>query len=377
MIIKNILKLSFVFVLLFSTTSCDKDEYYDDEGSYEVINISSTPSADSEFFYDASSTQSVNINVTASTEGTPTNIVVQKRINDGEWIDHATLSSVPADLVLSLDEALDGTGFSLVDLSTSDVIEIGYLINGEFRNGLTTVPIVCSTDITLSNVSSDIFNSDDGDQAAFSFDVAKDGPGNLETADINVSYNGGDVTLVKNVVVPGSYTVTLSETAAALGIDPASIELADEFAFTYLLNSAGGIKCPSALSDVLPYQCPSDLSGTYTYTNSAVWCDEGLTSGELTLSASAPGVYDVSDWSIGGYTSCYGGPAANWGSLKLTDVCNKIAVTGADSYGDDWTYTIDAVSGSDLTITWLNTYGEGGTATLTRTDGTDWPALTN
>lgn len=36
-----------------------------------------------------------------------------------------------------------------------------------------------------------------------------------------------------------------------------------------------------------------------------------------------------------------------------------------------------SVAGSDLDLSWGNTYGEFGNVVITRTDGSDWPPLSN
>ncbi|MDX1406674.1 MAG: hypothetical protein R3330_01040, partial [Saprospiraceae bacterium] len=66
-----------------------------------------------------------------------------------------------------------------------------------------------------------------------------------------------------------------------------------------------------------------------------------------------------------------------WGSLQLVDVCNRISVSGVDNYGDSWQFVINSISGADLNATWSNTYGEFGTVIISRTDGADWPPLSN
>ena len=132
--------------------------------------------------------------------------------------------------------------------------------------------------------------------------------------------------------------------------------------------------------------CPSDLAGTYELeaTNPASYpgYDCGATSftGTSTWTETAEGVYSVSDLTFGGWSACYdgnSGPDASstpGGSLQLQDACNRLTFTGADSFGDSYSITDLTVEGSVLTISWTNTYGESGVATLTRTDGTEWPA---
>jgi len=63
--------------------------------------------------------------------------------------------------------------------------------------------------------------------------------------------------------------------------------------------------------------------------------------------------------------------------LRLTDVDGRIAITGASQWGEVYTVTQASGGGPTATIAWTNDYGEGAIVELTRTDGTDWPDLTN
>ena len=134
--------------------------------------------------------------------------------------------------------------------------------------------------------------------------------------------------------------------------------------------------------------CPSDLAGTYAleasipemYADSA--CLATSFSGESVWQETAEGVYNVSDLTFGGWSACYDGNTGSditstpGGSLQLQDACNRLSFVGADEFGDSYTIDTLSVSGSVLTLAWSNTYGESGTAILTRTDSTEWPTLT-
>jgi hypothetical protein len=114
--------------------------------------------------------------------------------------------------------------------------------------------------------------------------------------------------------------------------------------------------------------CPSDLAGTYNYTASNYFCDDdgeiGTVEGAVEIIALGGGNYTFSDWSFGAYTLCYGGPAAGWGTLRFTEVCEKVSFTGfTDNYGDTWTF-VSSISGNDWIIQWSNTYGESGQAAI-------------
>lgn len=135
-----------------------------------------------------------------------------------------------------------------------------------------------------------------------------------------------------------------------------------------------------------PIICPSDLGGTYDVSTTAglPWpypCPGAGApwTGTTTWTESAEGVYDVEDFSFGGYYSCSGTETNTLpgGTLQVQDACNILAPIGASRWGEVYTFTSVTVSGSDLTIVWENDYGENGTSVISRTDGTDWPPLTN
>ena len=60
------------------------------------------------------------------------------------------------------------------------------------------------------------------------------------------------------------------------------------------------------------------------------------------------------------------------GNIMIQDFCEKLVMSGADQWGDTWQMYDVSTSGSSLTYTWENTWGEKATTTLTRTDGEDF-----
>ncbi|MDH3245700.1 MAG: hypothetical protein OEM26_13865 [Saprospiraceae bacterium] len=123
----------------------------------------------------------------------------------------------------------------------------------------------------------------------------------------------------------------------------------------------------------LTASCPSTLAGTYDVQGSNFWCGEPDAAGSVTIEALGGGSYTFDDWSFLAYPACYGGLAASWGTLSFKDVCNEVSFTGfTDNYGDTWEFTSE-VNGSEWTISWVNTYGEAGTAVITNSGGADWP----
>ncbi|MGB3545706.1 MAG: hypothetical protein WBA17_01960 [Saprospiraceae bacterium] len=125
--------------------------------------------------------------------------------------------------------------------------------------------------------------------------------------------------------------------------------------------------------------CPSNLAGTYEQTTTDTWCGEaGPFDGTSTWTEVGIGVYEVEDFSFGAYEPCYGaGSTLPGGSLQIQDACGTLTPIGTSRWGEVYVFEQVSVDGPDLTIVWTNDYGEGGTATFTRTDGTDWPPLNN
>lgn len=151
-----------------------------------------------------------------------------------------------------------------------------------------------------------------------------------------------------------------------------SVVLTDGQVFTHDNSSAAvrGSAFAGHFNQDLTANCPSTLAGTYDYVGSAYFCGGGAT-GKIKIVAAGGGSFNFDDWSFGSYPKCYGGLAANWGTLRFKEVCGKVSFTGfTDNYGDTWTFT-STVSGKDWTITYLNTYGEFGTAVIKHP--TAWP----
>lgn len=123
--------------------------------------------------------------------------------------------------------------------------------------------------------------------------------------------------------------------------------------------------------------CPSDLAGTYTVFWERLQTGDGSggaaqtatnfvinAANEVTVTQVATGVYQVNDMSFGMYPGIYSDSRPVG---RFSDTCDVIdgASTNVDRYGDP--FTIEGVVNSDdtITITWSNTWGDGGTVVLT------------
>lgn len=181
-----------------------------------------------------------------------------------------------------------------------------------------------------------------------------------------------------NYLQAPTVTITGSEALAAFGLADDDVKAGDNFNFKGRVelsdgrtfsqsNSSSTVVGPAFRGHfdfTMPASCPSDLTGTYAYTSTDIWCDGSEVSGMVDIEALGGGVYQFSDWAFGSYGPCYGGGTAG-GTLQFTDVCLEVKFTGfTDSFGDTWTYT-SSVDGDEWTIAWVNTYDESATSVIT------------
>ncbi len=203
-----------------------------------------------------------------------------------------------------------------------------------------------------------------------------------------------------------SYTLTLANAVSALGISIDDLNGGDDLIFDGIITMNdgrtfgadntdtavnGGAGFDGLFRIVKPLLCASGLAGTYSAvsTGAGPWGCTNSWAGQVELVKTGDGEYDIfaydadhvkgsigADFSMGAYWVCYGGTATlPGGTLKLIDACNNLAYKGASRWGEVYSFNEVTVAGSDLTLDWVNDYGEGGVTTLTRTDGTNWPAL--
>ena len=186
-------------------------------------------------------------------------------------------------------------------------------------------------------------------------------------------------------------TLNLPMVLEALSVDPDSVNGGDDLRFesTIVLNDGRTFTRSNTGANVIsggsfrgafildqPIICPSDIGGTYAYSTviTTEWpegCAVGTTAeGTVTLTETTEGLYEIDDFSFGGYGACYGSGTPG-GTLRFQDACNNISTTGVDSFGDSYTISNLSVDGSNLTFTYASDYGEVGTVTIVNPDG--WP----
>jgi len=195
-----------------------------------------------------------------------------------------------------------------------------------------------------------------------------------------------------------TFEVTANEAMQALGVTGADIQGGDTFEFRLVLNDrfgrvftntnrssdvAGGFFYDSPFLYNVNVVCPSELGGTFTYRTTSVSAGAGGNAGacgnEVTGSVTiapvsgVPGQYTVSDVSFGQF-ACAWNDTPPGGSVRLVDSCGMLRFTGTDKWGDTYSISIISNTGSALTFEWTNSYGDGGTTTLTAPSGFTWPS---
>lgn len=184
-----------------------------------------------------------------------------------------------------------------------------------------------------------------------------------------------------------SFVITAAEALAAVGLTEADIEGGDVFEFSLELhdkygrtfnrenvsgNIAGAPFYASPFQYFVNVVCPSDLAGTYAYSQTSDYCGDATFEGSVTFTAtSTTGSYSISDAAFGLWGECYGD---DWGgSVRLNDACGNLTMSGTDSYGDSYSMTVTSSDSGKFTFDWINTWGEYGTVTIFANDGETFP----
>lgn len=189
--------------------------------------------------------------------------------------------------------------------------------------------------------------------------------------------------------------ITASEAFTALGISAENVKSGDRFIFRGNVTTTSGANYSASNSSAsvngasfrgffnftINAFCPSSLEGEYTYQTiaSSINCPleemevpNDLT-GTVSIIALGGGEYTLSDWSFGAYAVCYEPTdKAAYGKLQFTETCKEVAFTGKiDDLGEKWSFVSD-IDGQNWTITWENTFGEQGSATIENPNGWDF-----
>ncbi len=202
---------------------------------------------------------------------------------------------------------------------------------------------------------------------------------NIEVDPASTAVSGVHYSLAtQTVTIPaGEFIATFDVKVLTGNIDPS--ETPD---LMLLISSADGAEISSNYGDLtvaIRTICPSDLAGTYTvfYEYLQTGDSEGgpnQTATNFVIAAadevkweetSGAANYLIDDMSFGMYPGLYGDAAP---SGRISDSCNELTGDSAnvDQYGDP--FTISGVVNEDGTISlsWSNTYGDGGDVILTK-----------
>ena len=201
--------------------------------------------------------------------------------------------------------------------------------------------------------------------------------------------DSGEYSVDTSVVIPaGEFTGTLTVTGNFEAVP-------DGVTNTLVLNinepSAGILGQKTQVTINIFRFCPSELGVEFTWTASnyvyrgTPLGDGGNPSGtDAFVDPEGDGIYDIASgfWDFGFYCIWYFGNspgcgAGASGTLQLKEVCGKLSFVGADQYGDPWDIFNVSTSGADLNFTFLSAFGEQADVVLTRTDGEDWPPLSD
>lgn len=202
---------------------------------------------------------------------------------------------------------------------------------------------------------------------------------------VNLVYDAAQSTAVPGTdftIVKGTDELTSGEATGSFVIEiTAAAGIAGKHAVFNLESptlAAAGFK--NEIKVLFSAVCPSNLQGAYTYSTTNYQVPGGslqttpLTgSGQLTVAAQ--GGYSITDAAFGVYIAMWSPPDnVPATGIRLVDTCGKLSFAGVNQYGDSWSISNVVVNGNQLTFDWASTYNEIGTTTLTRTDGTNWPA---
>ena len=197
----------------------------------------------------------------------------------------------------------------------------------------------------------------------------------------------------------GTFEFSLVEVAQNLELDISDINVSDIFRFeSKIIMDDGSIftvqdvdqgLLESQSNILFQFEmevfCFENLEGTLEYITEP-WCGTTIT-GTIDWVLTEDGSYILDNgvsvyyYTYGAYPVCYGGLKDPYHieDFKIIQDCNRIYTSGTSQIGDQFEYINVQTNGADLTIEWINIgyEQEFGTTILTRTDGKDWPDLTN
>ena len=285
-------------------------------------------------------------------------------------------------------------------------------INGKYGTAFNFNDVAGSSiDFTV-----EFYDENDGKNvASYSWTVSYSGGTPVSIASVNASSFGTS----PDGFPSASFEFTYQQVLDALGLTVGDVEGGKSFEFLATLtktdckvftrdNTATVLQAQPAYKALfqirVPIICPSELEGTYDFSTvsagsppSASWTSGVTTTGKIRFDLLGNGVYDIYTMPTGGLEFLDASMGAYWGGwgydptdagsqgsmpntgltdnrVQIGDACSKLSFLGASQWGEVYSFNSITVNGSVLVLDWINDYGEGGVATITRTDGTNWPS---
>lgn len=191
-----------------------------------------------------------------------------------------------------------------------------------------------------------------------------------------------------------SFEVPAADAIAAVGLAPEDMAGGDVFEFRLVLNDKLGrsFSTNNVTTNVAgapfyasPFQyrvsvvCPSDLAGTYEFTQTNMKSIYGACAGAITGTTTwtpvsgSPGAYAITDGTFG-FWDCYGD---SWddGTVRINDACETLSMSGTDKYGVSYSMNVVSSTATELVFTWVNGDGETGRVTVKSNPDKPWPEL--
>jgi hypothetical protein len=196
-------------------------------------------------------------------------------------------------------------------------------------------------------------------------------PASTAIAGVHYEFNGQPVT-----IPAGEFLASVPVTVLTGNIDPSETPN-----LILKMTTADGAEISTNYGDVvlaIRVICASELAGTYkvfwerlqtgdgeggpdqTVTNYVISAAD-----KVVLTKAGTGVFQVNDMSFGLYPGLYGDSAP---AGKISDACGVITgdPANADRYGDPFTISGQVNEDGTISLSWTNTWGDGGDVILTK-----------
>ena len=253
----------------------------------------------------------------------------------------------------------------------------------------------------------DLIKANNGEpiQLEFNASIAQGTPVSTDIVGIYTTFAGPvyNAVLLSDVTLPQDFVITADDIISAFSeiTSGADFQVGDVLTITTRFTMENGAVLDIASTDGVsggtgtniattvlyttvlnyPVSCTSNLGGTHSFVSTNLQaitgtCPTGEVTGTVTWTDQGGGIYLTSDLGFGQYgTTCWSDSPATSGGATFTDACNLIISGGQDQYGLTYIWTVTEVNGPELSMSWVNDYGDSGDVVITREGGLDWPEL--